>query len=287
MPFYGNVKRYGDSGGRIFASHLHFNWLWKGPAPWPATATYTGGSQEANDLAGPVDRHRRHDVPQGGGAGRLAGRGRRDPDARPDSALRLGALRGAGDAADAALDLPADEPELDEPADLDAIHDVQHAGRGGGRRAVRPRRPHRHPRQGGPRRRARARTSPIRARRHAVPDRVHVGDAVAPRRRRWSSCSSTCRRACSPTPTGPCRRRCRRPACPSTPPGATPVRRPSPRPRPRRRPRRSSRDGSGPQVLRWPSGLGAPMREVSRKVVARTLCGWSSSRAAPRRRATR
>ena len=49
MPFYGNMKAYGDAGGRIFASHLHFNWLWKGPAPWPMTATYTGGSQEAMD----------------------------------------------------------------------------------------------------------------------------------------------------------------------------------------------------------------------------------------------
>jgi hypothetical protein len=53
MPFYGNVKRYGDSGGRIFASHLHFNWLWKGPAPWPMTAVYTGGSKEENDPPSP------------------------------------------------------------------------------------------------------------------------------------------------------------------------------------------------------------------------------------------
>ena len=54
MPFYGNVKRYGDSGGRIFASHLHFNWLWKGPAPWPMTAVYTGGSKEENDPPSPA-----------------------------------------------------------------------------------------------------------------------------------------------------------------------------------------------------------------------------------------
>ncbi|HMF44430.1 MAG TPA: carboxypeptidase-like regulatory domain-containing protein [Polyangia bacterium] len=53
MPFYGNVKKYADSGGRIFASHLHFNWLWKGPAPWPSTAAYTGGSQEAQDPPNP------------------------------------------------------------------------------------------------------------------------------------------------------------------------------------------------------------------------------------------
>ncbi len=54
MPFYANVKRYGDSGGRIFASHLHFNWLWKGPAPWPSTAVYTGGSKEENDPPDPM-----------------------------------------------------------------------------------------------------------------------------------------------------------------------------------------------------------------------------------------
>ena len=54
MPFYGNVKKYADSGGRIFASHLHFNWLWKGPAPWPSTAVYTGGSKEENDPPNPV-----------------------------------------------------------------------------------------------------------------------------------------------------------------------------------------------------------------------------------------
>jgi hypothetical protein len=53
MPFYANVKRYADSGGRIFASHLHFNWLWKGPAPWPSTAVYTGGSKEENDPPNP------------------------------------------------------------------------------------------------------------------------------------------------------------------------------------------------------------------------------------------
>ncbi len=54
MPFYGNMKGYGDSGGRIFASHLHFNWLWKGPAPWPMTAVYTGGSKEENDPPDPA-----------------------------------------------------------------------------------------------------------------------------------------------------------------------------------------------------------------------------------------
>jgi hypothetical protein len=50
-PFYANMKQYGDSGGRIFASHLHFTWLWDqgATAAWPNTATYTGGSDEAED----------------------------------------------------------------------------------------------------------------------------------------------------------------------------------------------------------------------------------------------
>jgi hypothetical protein len=50
-PFYANMKQYGDSGGRIFASHLHFTWLWDqgATAAWPNTATYTGGSDEDED----------------------------------------------------------------------------------------------------------------------------------------------------------------------------------------------------------------------------------------------
>ena len=60
----------------------------------------------------------------------------------------------------------------------DAIHDVQHAGRGGGRRAVRARRLHRHPRQGraGGHGREDGQSEP--GRRHAVPDGCRRQDAV-------------------------------------------------------------------------------------------------------------
>jgi hypothetical protein len=42
QPYFGNMKMYGDAGGRIFMDHLHFDWLKYGPAPWPQTANYIG-----------------------------------------------------------------------------------------------------------------------------------------------------------------------------------------------------------------------------------------------------
>ena len=70
MPFLGNMKRYADNGGRMFADHLHSIWIRTGLPPWPATATWIG---VGDDLPTPVDRQRRHLVPEGRRAGRLAG----------------------------------------------------------------------------------------------------------------------------------------------------------------------------------------------------------------------
>ena len=42
MPFLGNMKRYADNGGRVFADHLHSSWIRTGLPPWPATANWIG-----------------------------------------------------------------------------------------------------------------------------------------------------------------------------------------------------------------------------------------------------
>ena len=36
------MKRYADGGGRIFADHLHSDWIRTGLPPWPATANWVG-----------------------------------------------------------------------------------------------------------------------------------------------------------------------------------------------------------------------------------------------------
>jgi len=43
-PYLANVKKYIDSGGRLFNSHLHEYWLRMGPAPLPTTAVYAQGN---------------------------------------------------------------------------------------------------------------------------------------------------------------------------------------------------------------------------------------------------
>ena len=51
MPFLGNMKKYADHGGRVFADHLHSAWIRTGLPPWPATANWIG---VGDDLPSPV-----------------------------------------------------------------------------------------------------------------------------------------------------------------------------------------------------------------------------------------
>ncbi len=56
LPYINNIKRYADSGGRMFNGHLHFYWLRNGPAPWPGTANYIGpGTKPASPIGGTVN----------------------------------------------------------------------------------------------------------------------------------------------------------------------------------------------------------------------------------------
>ncbi len=41
-PYFGNMKGYADGGGRIFAEHFQYQWISRGPSPWPATASWIG-----------------------------------------------------------------------------------------------------------------------------------------------------------------------------------------------------------------------------------------------------
>jgi hypothetical protein len=50
-PYLGNMKRYADSGGRIFVEHLHSYWIRAGLPPWPATANWATSIQD--DLTQP------------------------------------------------------------------------------------------------------------------------------------------------------------------------------------------------------------------------------------------
>jgi hypothetical protein len=54
-PYYANVKHYADMGGRIFDDHLHFNWILKGPVPWPTTAGWIGVGSDLGNITAKVD----------------------------------------------------------------------------------------------------------------------------------------------------------------------------------------------------------------------------------------
>ena len=55
-PHIGNMKRYADNGGRVFADHLHSSWIRTGLPPWPATANWIGvGDDLPTPITGTVD----------------------------------------------------------------------------------------------------------------------------------------------------------------------------------------------------------------------------------------
>jgi hypothetical protein len=62
MPFLGNMKRYADNGGRVFADHLHSSWIRTGLPPWPATANWIG---VGTDLPTPVNANVDTSFPKG------------------------------------------------------------------------------------------------------------------------------------------------------------------------------------------------------------------------------
>ena len=55
LPYYGNIRRYADIGGRIFDDHLHFNWILKGLPPWPSTAGWIGVGTDLGDITAKID----------------------------------------------------------------------------------------------------------------------------------------------------------------------------------------------------------------------------------------
>jgi len=50
-----NIKEYLDQGGRLFASHYHYEWFKNGSTPLPSTAMWTNGSNADNSTDVSVD----------------------------------------------------------------------------------------------------------------------------------------------------------------------------------------------------------------------------------------
>jgi hypothetical protein len=70
MPFLGNMKRYADNGGRVFADHLHSSWIRTGLPPWRASEPAVGRREPAGQ----------HDYdPRREGQGRRSARATRLP----------------------------------------------------------------------------------------------------------------------------------------------------------------------------------------------------------------
>ena len=165
-PYLANVKAYADAGGRIFADHLHYYFFRKGPAPWPSTAAYIDpGSTPPNPTTATINVG----FPKGAAlADWMVARGASTTRGQMQI-YEPQHCRDRGHGGDAELDLHRQEHERsdDAAASGDPVHDVQHAGRGRSRRAVRALGVHRHPpqrRAGGHRRQDGSLES-----RHAVP----------------------------------------------------------------------------------------------------------------------
>ncbi len=90
-PYLANIRRYADTGGRIFDEHLHSYWIAQGLPPWPSTAAWLQAIDKTAVTTSDVDY--RYVVPQGGGARRLAAVRPGDDDARADQSHRRPSTR--------------------------------------------------------------------------------------------------------------------------------------------------------------------------------------------------
>ena len=184
------LQQYADAGGRVFASHWHNYWFEHGPAPWPTVAQLRPPGRPAD----PVHGDDRHELPKGHAMANWL------MNVGGSTTLGQLVIRGAQHTIDTVngtasqLDLQRREPggvagHAAQPVDQYLTFNTP---AGAAAMAVRARGAQRHPRLqcGHARRHVRHRP--------AFP--TGCGQPICRRRRRrWSSCSSTSRRASSPT----------------------------------------------------------------------------------------
>ena len=85
-PIKQNVVTYTNAGGRVFATHYSYAWLYRQPV-FDTTANWNKSRRGQSERS--ADRHHRSDLPQGRGVRAVAGQRRRrhggqQPDADPD-----------------------------------------------------------------------------------------------------------------------------------------------------------------------------------------------------------
>ena len=120
-----NVINYANAGGRIFATHFSYIWLYE-------TRRSAAGAmgRRAAPVAGQPDRVHRHVLPQGAGARAVAPERRCLDDARADPAQSSVTTSTASNAALAVVDAPSTTTRTSRRR-ADALH-VQHARCGAG-----------------------------------------------------------------------------------------------------------------------------------------------------------